>query len=248
MEKSMPTKQETDRELREEFTDALFCLLAGKALDRETRHFMEETEPPTETEVKAFSGTLDRLYTRYSRQKFFKTAYNVLSKVSVVIVVVICAFSVTVINVAAIREPLLDWVFQHRATDTIISFPDAEGKAELPEEVSFEYLPDGFTEISVKGNNKARGYTVNPKGTKEQYISFSMHQLTGRIYIDTEDAIVSYKDMGNGQIAMVIVKDYLDGNHVEGITWHDNNLLYILDSNAVSEEELFRVMESIKVK
>ena len=244
MEKSILTKQEADRELREEFTDALFCLLAGKALDRETRHFMEETEPPTETELKAFSGILDRLYTRYSRQKFFKTAYNVLSKVSVVIVAVICVFSVTVINVAAIREPLLDWVFRYYADRTQFSFPGAEGISEIPQ-ISFGYLPEGFTPSYIQSSENGAIYELG--NSEGKLITLVEHQLTTVSNIDTENADVRYQVVED-YVCMIIRKDYEEENKMISVIWHDNTVMYNLSSNAVNEDELLEIVKGIMVK
>lgn len=249
MEKSMPTKQEVDLSLQERFTDALFCLLADKALDRETRSFMgEEAEPPTESEIRAFAKLLDRSYTRYCRRKFITTTGRILSKASMFIVAAFLVVSVAVVNVSAIREPLLDWVFRYYADHTEITFPDVEETIKLPKDVSFGYLPEGFTEIDVKNTSQGKEYMVYSESTQEKYIRFSICQLVGNMNIDTEDTTVRYKNIGDGQIVMITEKDYIDGNRVINIVWYDENLIYVLFSNAVSEEELFMIMESIKVK
>lgn len=244
MEKSIPSKQEVDFLLQEEFTDALFGLLADKALDRETRSFIEEEgKPPAESEMMRFSKLLDRSYTQYRRKKFFTVAYRVASRASMVIVAAFLILGVTVMNVSAIREPLMDWVFRYYSDHTEITFPDAE-PAGLPE-ISFGYLPEGFTEVSIMENSTSKEYIVH---SKEEYIRLSVHQLTGKMYIDTEGAIVRYENIGNGQIAMIMAKDYLDGSHIERITWHDNNLFYYIYSNTITEPELLKIIEEIIVK
>lgn len=246
MEKRIPSKQETDLMLQEEFTDALFGLLADKALDRETRKFMaEKAEPPEELEIKTFSKFLDRSYTRYSRRKFLKRGYEVLSKVSVVIVVAIFAFSVAVLNVAAMREPLMHWVFQYYSDHTEISFPNAEFYG-LPE-ITFGYIPDGFTELTEKGNSTGHSWRFTPEGNKEEYIHLAVDSLTGAMNVDTENAEVRYEMAKDGTILMITQKWY-DDKFYTSFLWYDEYALYDLGSYSVGEEELYKIYEGLFIK
>ncbi len=246
MEKRIPSKQETDLRLQEGLTDALFGLLADKALDRETRCFMEEKgEPPEESEIRAFSKLLDRSYTRYSRRRFLQKGYQILSKVSMVIVVAAVAVSVTVMNVAAIREPLMQWVFQYYTDHTEITFPGAEFHG-LPE-ITFGYIPDGFTEVTEKGSSTGHSWRFTPEGTKEEYIRFAVDSLTGVMNIDTEDAEVRYETAKDGTVLMIIQKWY-DDKYYTSFMWHDEDALYDLGSYCVSEEELYKIYEGLSIK
>ena len=240
----MTEPMSVDRILAEELEELQFhnMQIIAKAAILEEARLMEEDvsahpDPASEKDLQKFMKQANRVLRRQRLVRDCKKAYAAFAKVAVILLIIVVGGVCTVINVEAVRVPVLNWLIDVQEKYTQIQFlPTANN--EIPD-IEFGYLPNGFTiQFDREGINSKMYSLISDDVT----IYVDIFSTNSPINLDTEDAIVTNITIQDEYSAMLIEKD----SHIQ-LFWSDNSYVYIINAE-YSVDEIIKIANSIEIK
>lgn len=215
--------------------------IIGRAalLEAATRMEQEANEAPDPVDLGAlqkFMRQAERIQRRDRLIGGLKAAYQIVSKVAVVALVLLIGGITVAVNVEAIRVPLLNWLIEVQETHTVIHFTDQSNGLPV---VSFGYLPEGYRLESTEGTTSAQTYKLND--ADNHLIILVQSDLSVGISLDTEDASISNVVLANGQLAFLVEKE-----EFTQLIWTLDNCSFQI-SGTILSDEIIKIAESLKL-
>lgn len=157
----------------------------------------------------------------------------------------ICAAVITallaaaVMSVGALRNAVIEMIFNTTDVGTEIRFVEAPAPDEPPEsKAEFGYLPEGF--VLVKEDIKSRSESYAFKNG-EQYFYIGVDSVTGGATsgIDTENSYVEYMTINGWQAV------YSEKPEVQILFWADDSYSYCISGN-IGRDEIVQIAQNLK--
>lgn len=185
-----------------------------------------------------FNQRMDKMFQEAYRKESLRERLRAGKKVAAIAVVVLGITTVTVMNVKAFREPVLNFIFKMNGTKnkTKVRVEDASKKKQS---FSFNYLPDGYKYVK-KWHLYADSqivYEFQNKKKQHLYINIQLNQ--------TQEA---YNDISKNDPYTEITKNnntyyFLPGKNNTLLFYKDHTIFTIIAKEA--DLELIKVAENI---
>lgn len=171
----MNNKDKKTIEEQDKLLDHLIEYGGRQYIDEEIKKSEElpELEPSKEFDEKMHRMFQDA-YKREARLERFQLG----KKVAAIAVAVVLVVSAAAMNIKAVREPVLNFVF-HRSVNGNKTNINSKDNAKDQYDVSFKYIPDGYKQqkVTYSVNNDRQSYNFyNEKLDKTIYINIETNQ------------------------------------------------------------------------
>lgn len=196
---------------------------------------LDEDVEFSEAHKKRMKKLFDAERKKLRRKGYIKTFKYMAACLGLLIVV----SSVTVMSVSALRIRVLNFIFNTEQTNTeITSSEETEDHVYDDEELSIEYLPDGFVLQTQKTTDQI---TYLCFGNGVDTIDFLIYPTDGTTSVDTENAI-SEKMVINGYDCL-----YSEIEHEKMLTVF-NSYSTIVISSTINKNEIIKIAQNLKIK
>lgn len=223
-----------ENKLYDKLLDDLISHAAPIAI-KEMVNEMDEPEPVEFS--KEHEAKMKQLFKKERNRLRYKKILRHSKRVAIFIIILITVITVSIFSVEAWRIKVLNFIINMQQTHSEIDFNKeiVQGDSYISDEISFEYIPNGF---KLQSNNYEENMLFLRFTNKEQYFRFSTATIEGNMGIDTE----------NGDVKRVIINEnegiYSTNNNINILVWHDNDLSYTLFGN-IKEIEMIKIAENI---
>ncbi len=249
--KSLNRKNISDAE-SQFYEEMLLRYIANKYVEHENECLEKEMNKMENIPDTAIN--IDKVYkkTKKSDEKNLRKRLWLYKGGSIVAVVLFFLIIITA-TVPTVRAAVIDFYMKIENTHTDISnYPEDEiitenesqspGKytIQLDKEYNITYLPEGF--FMTSESKDMAGISKDYYDNGNNCIMFNQMVEESAISIDTENAETSYVDI-NGTNALMAIKT---SEKTINVTWKKDNYFMSVISVGVSEEELLKVVRSIK--
>ena len=182
---------------------------------------------------------------RSQKKPYYFMINTVGKRVASFIIVLVLAFTTTVLSVKSLRESVWNFIVEVYEKWSILRFVDknnnSTGDDELPQLVVSmpTYIPKGFLLIHESSDNISGMYTY--RNYDGYIIDYEQHWINDglQMMIDTEG--VETENIKIGTIDGI----YFENKGYRNIIWRNDKYLFHLSSK-ISKEELLKIAESIK--
>lgn len=223
----------------EEFENIL-CMAGALALEKQG-----EQDEPCEPYVfsEASEKKFKKLLRKYNAVRTLKTIGKYSSRVACILLAFVVASGITIMSVKGWRSQVLNFIFDSKSPNSVISFDDGTNKYETidkysSDKVSLNYIPEGFALLQeTESEGRLHLYFKN----NDKYLQFSMQRLSGTASIDTENAEVEKLTI-NGKDMFFISKP-----EVNVLFWSDETSYIRITSN-LDKNEVIKMAENTIVK
>ncbi len=223
----------------EEFENIL-CKAGALALEKQGEQY-EPCEPHvfSKSSEKAFKKQLRK----YNALCTLRAIGKYSSRAACILLAVAVVSGVTIMSVRGLRSEVLNFIFDSKTPNSVISFDDGTNEYKdtniySSEKVDLNYIPEGFV-LLQKTDSKGRLHLYFKNNDK--YLQFSIQNLLGNGRVDTEEIdaeIITINDTD----AFLISKP-----EVNMILWNNENSIIRITSN-LDKNEAIKVAENTIIK
>lgn len=218
--------------------DKIFDLLVGEAAvianERIAQKIVlpeEKIEFSKEHEVK-----MQKLFKSERNKIFFKSFKKYSVRVASILLVFIIFSAISIFSVSAWRVKFLNFVFDSKKPNTEFEFGDTKGNTYSSDEMTFEYIPDGFELVKSVSNESNVYLKFENNGL---YFSFSLNSIEGKIGIDTENGKIEELTI-NGYEAV-----YSENKKINALIWSNGEFAFTIIGN-IPKEDIIKIAEKLK--
>ena len=235
----MNNKDKKTIEEQDKLLDHLIEYGGRQYIDEEIKKSEElpELEPSKEFDEKMHRMFQDA-YKREARLERFQLG----KKVAAIAVAVILVVSAAAMNIKAVREPVLNFVF-HRSVNGNKTNINSKDNAKDQYDVSFKYMPDGYKQQKVT-------YSMNDDQISYQFYSNKLKKdLFINIQIDQDyDSYVNQSSLSKYDKITYANHTYyfLSGDTNTLITYKNHSIISIMSSE--NKDQLLKIAKSLKFK
>ena len=220
-----------DDKTLDKILDLLVCeaaIIANERIGEKTVLPKEQYEFSKEHEEK-----MQKLFKIEKNKVFFKNFQKYSMRVVSILLVFIIISAISVFSVSAWRVKFLNFIFDSTKPNTEFQFGDTKGNIYSNDEMTFEYIPDGFELIKSVSNESS----VYLKFENEDlYFSFSSKNIESKIGIDTE----------NGKIEQITINGYeavySENKNINALIWHNDEFAFTIMGN-IPKVEIIKIAE-----
>lgn len=181
---------------------------------------------------------MESLFRRQRQNHFYNSLKTYGKRLALIFILVIAISTITVASVSAWRIKIMNFILERTQEDTNIIIDKDELTFYENNELSLNYVPEGFVlEKSESKNNFIYYEFVR----ENDFFDFHTMDIKNSLSIDTEEANVKKISINNMEAV------YSENNNVNILVWHDDEIMYILTGN-ISENELVKIAENINIK
>mgnify|MGYP001134027536 CR=1 FL=1 len=218
--------------------DKIFDLLVGEAAVIANERISEKIVLPEEKIEfsKEHEAKMQKLFKSERNKIFFKSFQKYSVRVASILLVFIIFSAISIFSVSAWRVKFLNFVFDSKKPNTEFEFGDTKGKTYSNDEMTFEYVPDGF-ELVKSVSNEQSVYLMFKNN--DLYFTFSLNDIEGKLSIDTENGTVEKLTI-NKQEAV-----YTENKNINALIWHNDEFAFTIMGN-IPKEEIIKIAEKFK--
>lgn len=190
-----------------------------------------------------FYNHLKELEWEEKKEKRAKNLRRIIKKVSIILMTTTIGFSSLMVGSEAFRIEFMKMFTTVKEKYTEITFDEIDAlSSELLKDMSHyyypEYIPEGYVLEKASGNEAVRSFLFkNGLGEK---ISFVQAASDVKAQVDTEDAVVR-NVVVSGMEGIYAVEDGW-----KNLIWYDSERMFHLSGASITEDELFKMAESLK--
>lgn len=251
-------KSERETRLIENYEDAKIALLMFYLADRKGEEELKEYRElntqdvsiPLDIDIRCRNTIRNINKNKNTVRPVLSMAGKVLSKVAVLICIVSVGFVALFSSASAFREDVLRFVYDTFDVATVISLngedepggPSDPGNGVSASAPELNWLPEGYglkEKIDLGDGDFIKEY----KNMDGDEIDFECSLGSTNLYIDTENADYTKDITVKGYPGLYVKK----GERLS-VVWGDtdNNYIYYIRADSVSEEEMAKIIENIK--
>ncbi len=179
---------------------------------------------------------MKRIFNTYKRKIYMGKLVSYSKFVATIFLALAVTASVSIVSVEAWRIKVFNLFIDKKDTHSVITFDEVEGSYYQIQNISFNYIPDGFIP-EVKQSEPNSIYIRFKKENK--YFSFTLQDVNGSLSIDTEDAEIKNIIINNQE--GILSKN----KNVVILLWNKDDSIYMLTGN-INEKEIIKIGENIK--
>lgn len=189
---------------------------------------------------KEFDEKMNRMFKEAYKKEARKENMRFGKKIAVILVAVIGVGSAAAMNIQAVREPVLNFVFNRNADNnkTKVNINNTE-KSQL--DFIFSYIPEGYKQTKrtyVESENQIAYEFQNLKSSEYIYIKIQPNKK-----YDNYTKLISndYSEIRKNSQTYYFTK-----SNKNRLLWYHNQTIFNIIAN-LSEDELLKIAENIKV-
>lgn len=188
---------------------------------------------------KEFDEKMNRMFKEAYKKEVRKENMRFGKKIAVILVAVIGVGSVTAMNIQAVREPVLNFVFNQNGKDNK-SKVSINKKSNGGLNYIFKYIPEGYSRVKKQysDSDKQIVYTYSNSENKTIYIKIQSNQ--------TYENYTSLVDNNYSEITQNSRSYYSIKGPKNRLLWYHNNTIFNIIS-MLTEDEMIKIAENIKI-
>lgn len=190
-----------------------------------------------------FSGDLEqkiqRIFDDERRRVRRRGRRRYVRRICICAAVITALLAAAVMSVGALRNAVIEMIFNTTDVGTDINFVAAPVPDDPPEsKAEFGYLPEGFTLVKEDVKSRMELYTFE---NGEQYFGVDITQITdgGSTTIDTENAEIEYMTINGWQAV------YSEKPEIQILFWADDAYSYCISGN-IGRDEIVQIAQNLK--
>ncbi|MFR2776551.1 MAG: DUF4367 domain-containing protein [Anaerostipes sp.] len=189
---------------------------------------------------KEFDEKMNRMFKDAYKKEARKENMRFGKKIAVILLAVVGVGSAAAMNIQAVREPVLNFVFNQTGKDNK-STVSIETKSKKKTNFILKYIPDGYKQTKKTFSDTQRQFAYefyNQTDSKYIYIKI---QLNEKYENYTKIINNSYSEITKNSRSYY----FISGNKNRLLWYHNKNIFSIISS--LSEDEMIKIAENIKI-
>lgn len=243
---------ESEKKIIEDFEDARFSMLMYYLSASSGKKLLELNERLKSDSTVIISDELDcrcretihREYSKHKRLRFIDGVKKYVSKIAVLLLVLNIIFLIFFSSASAFRAKVLNFV--HESFGEVVDFGMTEGTEPYGNnhvKPELGWLPEGY-ELSDASNWTKAIYIAEYTNSEDLRVIISSYEGSSTsMSVDCMDAEINRETTVNGYQGVYIKK----GTR-QTVVWGDtdNDLIYKLTADSVSESDFIRILDNVK--
>lgn len=188
---------------------------------------------------KEFDEKMNRMFKDAYKKEVRKENMRFGKKIAVILVAIVGVGSAAAMNIQAVREPVLNFVFKQNGIDNKSKIT-VKQQPKLTSDFIFNYIPDGYKRTKKTYSDKQRQIAYEFYNyTTEKYIYIKI-QLNKRYDNYTKLISDSYSEITKNSRTYYYIND--KNNRL--LWYHNKNIFSIIST--LSDDEMIKIAENIK--
>lgn len=252
--------------LYDDYENALFALLMEDVAEAQGRQALAENEQLQADPAAAMPEALHERCVRTVRRKLAagrrsaagKTAFRLVSRVAVVVMLLVLTMTVAFAASPAVKSSVVRWAVDHYADHTDFTIPDYGSSTSVQSglidedgvwigasmEISVGWIPEGL-ELTQEGSDSQARWLIFQDDGRRLFLLLD-YLGTGKLALDTENAQQSFISL-HGNAALLYANDR-DLYYTIFLPLPALDGYLIIATEGLSEEEFLHIAESIELK
>lgn len=225
-------------------TEEMLYKSAEKAEELWLDTFPSDDELPKHKFSKRFERKMKKLRQTQRRSPALNRFISISKRIAVIALAILTVSFSCLMCVEAYREKFIQVITEIFEDLTQYSFSSSHAEKTEFSEITFDYLPEGMTEVHREHNPKTHSQSIYFEDAEGRRILVDIDIMSNdkqsTTILDTENADVSTTDI-NGHEATLIEK-----NEYTTLMW-DDSIFIILVSGNLPSEEIIKLASEIKI-
>lgn len=251
MNKNAMEREARRRLTREKIFDDMMECIAEETLDEFAENLPPLDAPkPFETSDE-YKKNIEMLIKGERKKEKHKIYMRRFVKVAAGMVICCGVLTATVLNVSAFRNPLFNFIVEHKEKYNEVKFEqvgaseeepvakDAELLNEFPGLALPKYIPDGYEYDGTVGNNG--DYTTIYRNESNKPITINQKNQIGDLLTDNENTKTKIETVGKTKYYISNRDEFIS------ICWESKGQSFYLSGNCQDNEEMLKVAQGIRV-
>jgi hypothetical protein len=181
---------------------------------------------------------------KFSHKPYFSFVNTVGKRIAIIAILIAVSFSVIMVKVEAVRDPVIHFIVEIYEKFSSIIFPDSESEEGYPDRIekSYEpgYIPEGYALAeSTAMTAVAQLIFSNQAGEEIVFMQYAIRSSS--LSVDTEGVDIHKILIGDKQAL------FYSNKGVNNLIWTDGEYGYKI-TGSIQQDETIKMMESIRIK